>query len=125
MDYILKPVDADVLRSKVAMVLELQEKNAELRASEERFRAAFEGAPIGMGLSTIDGRWLEVNDALCELLGRTPTQLLERPLWELTHPADRANKRETVRRPCCATARCSPNRRSASCVRTARSCTRS
>ena len=97
-DYILKPVDADVLRSKVAMVLELQEKNAELRASEERFRAAFEGAPIGMGLSTIDGRWLEVNDALCELLGRTPTQLLERPLWELAHPADRENERETVRR---------------------------
>ena len=57
-DYILKPVDADVLRSKVAMLLELQQKNAELRASEERFRAAFEGAPIGMGLSTVDGRWL-------------------------------------------------------------------
>ena len=88
-DYILKPVDADVLRSKVAMLLELQQKNAELRASEERFRAAFEGAPIGMGLSTIDGHWLEVNDALCELLGRTQTQLLEQPLWELAHPADR------------------------------------
>ena len=97
-DYILKPVDADVLRSKVAMVLELQQKNAELRASEERFRAAFEGAPIGMGLSTIDGHWLEVNDALCELLGRTQTQLLEQPLWELAHPADREQERDAVRR---------------------------
>jgi PAS domain S-box-containing protein len=97
-DYILKPVDADVLRSKVAMLLELQQKNAELRASEERFRAAFEGAPIGMGLSTVDGRWLEVNDALCELLGRTQTQLLEQPLWELAHPADREHERDAVRR---------------------------
>jgi PAS domain S-box-containing protein len=97
-DYILKPVDADVLRSKVAMLLELQQKNAELRASEERFRTAFEGAPIGMGLSTVDGRWLEVNDALCELLGRTQTQLLEQPLWELAHPADRARERDAVRR---------------------------
>jgi PAS domain S-box-containing protein len=97
-DYILKPVDADVLRSKVAMLLELQQKNAELRASEERFRAAFEGAPIGMGLSTVDGRWLEVNDALCELLGRTQTQLLEQPLWELAHPADQARERDAVRR---------------------------
>lgn len=96
-DYILKPVDADVLRSKVAMLLELQQKNAELRASEERFRAAFEGAPIGMGLSTVDGRWLEVNDALCELLGRTQTQLLEQPLWELAHPADREEERDAVR----------------------------
>ena len=97
-DYILKPVDADVLRSKVAMLLELQQKNAELRASEERFRAAFEGAPIGMGLTTVDGRWLEVNEALCELLGRTQTQLVEQPLWELAHPADREQERDAVRR---------------------------
>ena len=78
-DYILKPVDADVLRSKVAMLLELQRKSAELRASEERFRAAFEGAPIGMGLSTVEGRWLEVNGALCELLGRSASDLLADP----------------------------------------------
>jgi PAS domain S-box-containing protein len=97
-DYILKPVDPDMLRSKVAMLLELQQKSAELRASEERFRAAFEGAPIGMGLSTVDGRWLEVNEALCELLGRTQTQLLQQPLWELVHPADREREREAVRR---------------------------
>jgi len=96
-DYILKPVDADVLRSKVAMLLELQQKNAELRASEERFRAAFEGAPIGMGLTTVDGRWLEVNDALCELLGRTQSQLLDQPLWELAHPADRERELDAVR----------------------------
>jgi PAS domain S-box-containing protein len=97
-DYMLKPVDPDMLRSKVAMLLELQQKSAELRASEERFRTAFEGAPIGMGLSTVDGRWLEVNDALCELLGRTPAQLVRQPLWELVHPADRERERESVRR---------------------------
>ena len=97
-DYMLKPVDPDMLRSKVAMLLELQQKSAELRASEERFRAAFEGAPIGMGLSTVHGRWLEVNDALCELLGRTQTQLLRQPLWDLVHPADRETERDAVRR---------------------------
>jgi PAS domain S-box-containing protein len=97
-DYMLKPVDPDMLRSKVAMLLELQQKSAELRASEERFRAAFEGAPIGMGLSTVNGRWLEVNDALCELLGRTQTQLLRQPLWDLVHPSDRENERDAVRR---------------------------
>jgi len=97
-DYMLKPVDPDMLRSKVAMLLELQQKSAELRASEERFRAAFEGAPIGMGLSTVNGRWLEVNDALCELLGRTQAQLLRQPLWDLVHPADREHERDAVRR---------------------------
>jgi hypothetical protein len=97
-DYMLKPVDPDMLRSKVAMLLELQQKSAELRASEERFRAAFEGAPIGMGLSTVNGRWLEVNDALCELLGRSQDSLLRQPLWDLVHPSDRENERDAVRR---------------------------
>jgi PAS domain S-box-containing protein len=95
-DYILKPVDADVLRSKVAMLLELQEKNAALRTSEERFRTAFEGAPIGMALTTTEGEWLEVNDALCDLLGRSPAQLMAVPLWELAHPADRDEERERL-----------------------------
>jgi PAS domain S-box-containing protein len=97
-DYMLKPVDPDMLRSKVAMLLELQQKSAELRASEERFRTAFEGAPIGMGLSTVNGRWLEVNDALCELLGRSQGQLLRQPLWDLVDPADREHERDAVRR---------------------------
>jgi PAS domain S-box-containing protein len=97
-DYIVKPVDPDVLRSKVAILLELQRKNAELRESEERFRTAFEDAPIGMGLSTLDGRWLEVNGALCDLVGRSPVQLMEQPLWELAHPADRQKERDRWRR---------------------------
>jgi PAS domain S-box-containing protein len=97
-DYLVKPVDADVLRSKVAVLLELQRKTSELRESEERFRAAFEDAPIGMALSTIDGRWLEVNPALCDLLGRSQVQLLEQALWELAHPADRDRERDAWRR---------------------------
>jgi PAS domain S-box-containing protein len=97
-DYIVKPVDPDVLRSKVAMLLELQRKNRELRESEERFRTAFEEAPIGMGLSTTDGHWLEVNAALCELLGLSPRQLLAEPLWQLTHPADRETERDAWER---------------------------
>jgi PAS domain S-box-containing protein len=97
-DYIVKPVDPDVLRSKVAILLELQRKNAELRESEERFRTAFEDAPIGMGLSTLEGRWLEVNAALCDLVGRSALQLIEQPLWELAHPADRQKERDAWRR---------------------------
>ncbi len=97
-DYIVKPVDPDVLRSKVAVLLELQHKNAELRESEQRFRTAFEDAPIGMGLSTLEGRWLQVNGALCDLVGRSPVQLLEQPLWELAHPADRERERDAWRR---------------------------
>ena len=124
-DYMLKPVDPDMLRSKVAMLLELQQKSAELRASEERFRAAFEGAPIGMGLSTVNGRWLEVNDALCELLGRSQDPA---PAPAAVGPRPPLRPRDTSATRCagcCATGRCSTSRRSASCAPTARWCTRS
>lgn len=59
-----------------------------LRESEERFRGAFEAAPIGMGLTSLDGRWLKVNDALCRLIGYTPGELLTMRWHEITHPDD-------------------------------------
>jgi PAS domain S-box-containing protein len=97
-DYIVKPVDPDVLRSKVAMLLALAEKTAELRESEVRFRAAFESAPIGIGLSELDGRWIEVNQALCEMIGLTHGELLARPPVEIAHPDDRPREKEAIAR---------------------------
>ena len=59
-----------------------------LRESEERFRGAFEAAAIGMALASIDGRWLKVNDALCEIVGYTSEELITMRYQELTHPDD-------------------------------------
>jgi diguanylate cyclase (GGDEF)-like protein/PAS domain S-box-containing protein len=55
-----------------------------LMIGEERFRTAFELAPIGMGLVTPQGRWIEVNSALCHLFGYTRDEMLDRPLFDLT-----------------------------------------
>jgi PAS domain S-box-containing protein len=48
-----------------------REKRAELalRDSEERFRATFEQAPVGIGHVDREGRWIHVNQRLCEILG--------------------------------------------------------
>jgi PAS domain S-box-containing protein len=59
-----------------------------LRESEERFRTAFEHAPLGMCLTALDGRYLQVNTALTEMLGYTEQELLEGAWQTLTHPAD-------------------------------------
>ncbi len=59
-----------------------------LRAGE-RFRAAFENAPIGVGLVGLDGRWLQVNEALCVLLGHDAEELLHLTILDVTHPDDR------------------------------------
>jgi PAS domain S-box-containing protein len=59
-----------------------------LRASEERFSSAFESAAIGMALVGLDGRWLKVNRALCELVGYSEAGLLMRTFQDITHPDD-------------------------------------
>jgi diguanylate cyclase (GGDEF)-like protein/PAS domain S-box-containing protein len=58
------------------------------RVSGERFRNAFEHAPIGMALVGLDGRWLKVNSALCSLTGYSEHDLLERTFQDITHPDD-------------------------------------
>jgi PAS domain-containing protein len=47
-----------------------------LRASEARFRATFENAAVGIAHVAVDGRWLRVNDRLCEIVGYSREQLL-------------------------------------------------
>jgi diguanylate cyclase (GGDEF)-like protein/PAS domain S-box-containing protein len=61
---------------------------ADLRDAEERFRNAFEYAPIGMTLAGTDGRLLRVNQAYARMLGRSQADLVGASLKELTHPDD-------------------------------------
>jgi PAS domain S-box-containing protein len=59
-----------------------------LRQSERRFRNYFEQGLIGMAVTSVDTRWLEVNDRLCEIMGRSREELLQCSWAELTHPDD-------------------------------------
>jgi PAS domain S-box-containing protein len=89
-DYVVKPFDPMVLRSKVQVFVDLHRKEAALRASEERFRTAFENAPIGVALVTEDeGRIIEVNRALARMLGRPEGYFIGHALTDAVHPDDR------------------------------------
>jgi diguanylate cyclase (GGDEF)-like protein/PAS domain S-box-containing protein len=61
----------------------------ELREAHERFRSAFEHAPIGMGMSDLEGRIIQTNDAYGKILGRCPADLVGVSISDLTHPDDR------------------------------------
>jgi PAS domain S-box-containing protein len=69
-------------------IAERAQSEANLRVSEERFRRAFDDAPIGMALVAPAGQWLRVNHALCEMLGFTEAELLRTDFQSLTHPDD-------------------------------------
>lgn len=59
-----------------------------LREVHERFETAFDNAPIGMALIAMDGRWLQVNEALCRITGHTADALKATTLRAITHPDD-------------------------------------
>ena len=89
---IRKQAEADRLRlagEQAARVATEQVKES-LRLSEERFRTAFDHAPIGMDLVDLEGRFLQVNAALCALTGYTEPELLTKSFQDITHADDLA-----------------------------------
>jgi PAS domain S-box-containing protein len=59
-----------------------------LLESEARFRGAFANASIGMGLVSLEGRWLQVNESLCQMIGYSSEELLVSTFQAITHPDD-------------------------------------
>ena len=68
-----------------------------LRESEERFRATFEQAAVGVAHTTTEGRFLQVNGKLCQMLGYGSNELLELTTRDITHREDR-DKQDDLRR---------------------------
>ncbi len=59
-----------------------------LRESEARFRATFEQAAVGVAHVDLDGRWLRVNQTLCDIVGYTREELASKTFQDLTYPED-------------------------------------
>jgi diguanylate cyclase (GGDEF)-like protein/PAS domain S-box-containing protein len=57
-------------------------------AAEARFAAVFDVAVIGITVCHVDGEIVEVNRALCDMLGYEPAELVGRQFWEFVHPDD-------------------------------------
>ena len=65
------------------------QKNIEaLRDSEARFRTIFENAAVGIARVAPDGRFLEVNQRLCDIVGYTRDELVTKNFSDITHPDD-------------------------------------
>jgi len=77
-----------LLAQTIAYALARKRSGAELQASEQRFRATFHQAAVGIAQVGPDGQILEVNQKLCDVVGYTREELLQKTFQEITHPDD-------------------------------------
>ncbi len=76
--------------SQIEDVTERRRNQDALREAEDRFRSAFDEAPIGMAMNSLDGRFLRVNKAMSEITGYSREQLEATTYRSITHPDDLA-----------------------------------
>ncbi len=67
-----------------------QQSEEALRQSEERFRSAFTNTTIGMFIVSRECKFLQVNEAICQILGYSEAELLNLTFAEITDPDDLA-----------------------------------
>lgn len=67
---------------------ERQRYEAALRESEDRYRATFDNAAVGIAQLDLEGRWLRFNDAICNITGYSRDELAGKTFAEITHADD-------------------------------------
>ncbi|MBW4442856.1 MAG: response regulator [Plectolyngbya sp. WJT66-NPBG17] len=102
-DYLIKPINSEILVSKVAVFVDLFKKtaavkqhtaqltamNAELRRSEEQFRSLSASSPSGIFVIDPDGRCTYTNPRFQAICGVLPDRVSERSWHQCVHPEDR------------------------------------
>jgi len=71
---------------------ELRKTQLSVVESEERFRATFEQAAVGIFHVTIDGKIVRVNQKFCNIVGYSQDELLDMLFLDITHPDDLQNE---------------------------------
>jgi PAS domain S-box-containing protein len=69
-----------------------------LRESEERYRATFEQAAVGIAHVAPDGRFLHLNQRFCDIVGYSQDEMLASTFQDITHPDDLDKDLEIVRK---------------------------
>ena len=86
-DYLVKGRLARLIPAIERELLAAQARSTQFQ-SEQRFRATFNQAAVGISHVATDGRWLRVNHKLCVITGYSEEELLNRDFQSITHPDD-------------------------------------
>ena len=107
-DFISKPFQAEEVLARVRTHMELRnmqlnlermvaKRTAEVIAGEQRFRATFEQAAVGIAHVSPEGRFLRINRKFCDIVGYSEEEMLPLTFQDITHPDDLFADLEYVR----------------------------
>lgn len=80
--------DEDYRLAEFVNITETQLADRGLSESEEKYKAIFTDAAVGIARFATDGTWLDVNEKFCSILGYTQAELQSLTIADITHPAD-------------------------------------
>ncbi len=69
-------------------ITERKRTDEAIKESGERFRGTFEQAAVGIAHVGTNGKWLRVNQKICDIVGYTREEMLKKTFQEITHPDD-------------------------------------
>ena len=97
---LLKEMVQDISFALETMETEKHRMRAEkdLKESERRFFNAFEYAAIGMAIVSLEGNFIRVNNALCNITGYPVGEMLDKNFKDITHPDDIESDQQQVKR---------------------------
>lgn len=78
-------------------IAERKKVENELRISKDRHKAIFNQAYIGIAQENIEGRFLNVNDQVCEIMGYSKEELYKKTFLDITHNDDLTKSRACLR----------------------------
>ena len=87
-DYLAKPIAKEVLLARINAMFRTIKAEEALMESERKFRSAFFFSGTVMAMIDLDGKFLEINQALMDFLGYTPDEMLKKTLFDITHTED-------------------------------------
>ncbi|HQU81899.1 MAG TPA: PAS domain S-box protein [Pyrinomonadaceae bacterium] len=83
--------------SRIVLANDITEKRKaeeQLREVNQRFRMTFEHAAVGVAHVSLDGKWILVNETVCNITGYSKEELAAMNFQDITHPEDRDKSAE-------------------------------
>jgi PAS domain S-box-containing protein len=81
---------SDIIYASATDITHIKNVEQELNFSRQQFKSLFNHAAVGMAKVSLEGRFLKVNDTLCDILGYKSEAIINRHFNDFTYPDDRA-----------------------------------